>query len=247
MAKHPSKVVTHAARPGLRGSRKPAATKAAGPTDRGLLRLGRAIRHMREDRGWSQAELVRRIMLAEGQDAGPRQDGHEQYAGVARRDGLPDHHAEPDRLCVGLRVPHGNRLAGGRVRAGRAGHAGPQCRRAGFTDRLSSGESHDAPADSPAGAGIVAATGAWTNGGTASASAASVPSSVAARTRCAFAASDRFRSASSLIRFLLLRPRLADLSDLESGWRRSQEPFENLPPQSDVNPNEHVASNGRNI
>jgi transcriptional regulator with XRE-family HTH domain len=45
------------------------ATRAAGPTDRGLLRLGRAIRHMREDRGWSQAELVRRIMLAEGQDA----------------------------------------------------------------------------------------------------------------------------------------------------------------------------------
>lgn len=42
------------------------ATPADGPRLRGQRSLGHAIRVMREARGWSQAELVQRILMAEG-------------------------------------------------------------------------------------------------------------------------------------------------------------------------------------
>lgn len=52
----------------VKGSHLWAATAADGPRLRGQRRLGHAVRVMREARGWTQSQLVRRILIAEGVD-----------------------------------------------------------------------------------------------------------------------------------------------------------------------------------
>lgn len=44
------------------------ATRASGPAERGFRLIGRAIRNMRLERQWTQVELAKRILRAEGYD-----------------------------------------------------------------------------------------------------------------------------------------------------------------------------------
>ena len=71
------------------GSHRTHATRADAPAEKGFRQIGRAIRTMRELRGWTQVELGRRILRAEGYDDAYVRDSLDNMRVSRRENGHP--------------------------------------------------------------------------------------------------------------------------------------------------------------